>query len=114
MRPAALIAIPVAAVASVALMLYTGRNSSIFLLTLFTVWVLAPFAALAWAQAVSKRSAALHILTLSLALASVAVYADVALGPPRQKPAFAFLMVPLASCLLIAIVVAITRRSHKS
>ena len=41
------------------------------------------------------------IVMLILALGSVAIYADVAFGPPREKPAFVFLVVPLASWLLI-------------
>lgn len=40
----------------------------------------------------------------------LAVYAGVAFGPPRSKPAAAFLIVPLASWLLIAIAAAVSRR----
>ena len=51
---------------------------------------------------------------LALTLGSLAVYGVVALGPPRPKPAFVFLVVPLASWLLIAIVLAIAvRRSGR-
>jgi len=93
------------------LMLRVGhRNPSRILLTLFGIWVLSPFLALVWASLVSKRWPALtrttlYVMMLFLALASLASYADVAFGPPRVKPAFVFLVVPLASWLLIAIAV---------
>jgi len=48
---------------------------------------------------------ALYTITLALTLGSLAIYGNVAFGPPRPKPAFAFLMVPLASWLAIAFVV---------
>ena len=97
-------------------MLYTGRrNESRLLLLLFAVWVLAPFVGLLLAFMVSKRMsipthAMLYCLMLVLSLASSAIYGYVALGPPRAQPAFAFLVVPLASWLLIAIVVFLSAR----
>lgn len=115
LRAAALIAVLAGACGSVGFTLYAGRhNQSRFLVALFVTWVLSPFVALLLA-AVSKRwsprtRAVLHSLMLVLPLASVAIYADVALGHPRSKPAFAFLVVPLASWLLIAIVVPIAGR----
>jgi len=111
LRPAALIAVLAGAGGSIAFMLRVGhRNNSRILLALFTVWVLSPFVALVWASAVSKRwqvltRAALYTVMLVLTLASLALYGDVAFGPPRAKPAFLFLVVPLASWLLIATVV---------
>lgn len=97
------------AVGSVGLTLYVGRhNPSRILLSLFVIWVLSPFVALICASAVSKRwpiltRAALCGVTLVLTLGSLAIYGDVAFGPARATPAFAFLVVPLASWLLIAI-----------
>ena len=91
-------------------MLRVGRrNSSILLMVLFAVWVLAPFVALAVAHVISKRwsvlrQATLHGLMLILAMGSLAIYGNVAFGPPRPQPAFMFLVVPLASGLLMAIV----------
>jgi hypothetical protein len=89
-------------------MLYVGRRqSSAVLLLLFAAWVLAPFGALVWAWLASKSwscttRATLHALMLILALASLAIYGEMGLGPPRAKPAFAFLVVPATSLLLIA------------
>jgi hypothetical protein len=110
---AALIAVLAGAVGSVGLMLHAGhRNPSRLLLVLFALWVLSPFIALVLANMVSKRwsvltRAALYTVMLVLAVGSLAIYGDVALGPPRTKTAFVFVVVPPASWLLIAIVVPI-------
>ena len=110
---AALIAVLAGAVGSVGLMLHAGhRNPSRLLLVLFALWVLSPFIALVLANMVSKRwsvltRAALYTVMLVLAVGSLAIYGDVALGPPRTKAAFVFVVVPPASWLLIAIVVPI-------
>lgn len=50
---------------------------------------------------------------LIVALASVALYADVALRPPKSTPAFRFVMVPVASWLLMAIVLSISALASK-
>jgi len=111
LRAAALIAVPAGAVGSLGLMLHAGRhNDSRILLILFALWVLSPFMALVLANVVSKRwpvhtRAALYSVMLVLTLGSLAIYGDVALGPPRAKTAFVFVVVPPASWLLIAIVV---------
>lgn len=110
LQATALIATLVGAAGSFSFMLFTGRrNESRVLLLLFAIWVLAPFVGLLWAFAVSKRRlvpthAMLYGLMLILSSASLAIYGFVALGPPRAQPAFAFLVVPPASWLLIAIV----------
>jgi hypothetical protein len=92
-------------------MLHAARhNDSQILLVLFALWVLSPFIALALANVVSKRwtvltRATLHSVMLVLTIGSLAIYGDVALGPPRAKTAFVFVVVPPASWLLIAIAV---------
>ena len=113
LRAAALIAATAGAAGSVALTLHAGRrNHSRLLLILFVLWVLSPFAALVWASVISKRwpilmRATLYGVTWVVTLASLAIYGYVALGPPRAKTAFAFVVIPPASWLLIAIVVSI-------
>ena len=113
LRAAALIALLVGAVGSVGLMLRAGhRNPSRLLLVLFALWVLSPFIALVLANMISKRwsvltRATLYTVMLILTVGSLAIYGDVALGPPRTKAAFVFVVVPPASWLLIAIVVPI-------
>jgi hypothetical protein len=113
LRTAALVAVPAGAVGSVGLMLHAGRhNPSRILLALFTLWVISPFIALASANALLKRwpvhaRAALHSVMLIVTLGSLAIYADVALGPPRAKTAAVFVVVPPSSWLVTAIVVSI-------
>jgi hypothetical protein len=124
LRGAALIAVLAGAVGSFGLMLHAGsRQRSLILIGLFTVWELSPFVALVWAHVVSKHwsvltRATLYSVMLILALGSLAIYGEAALGPPRPKPAFVFLVVPLASWLLIAAVLPIAalisgRRSRR-
>jgi len=109
LRTVAMIAAAAGAVGSVALTLYVGRhNPSRILLSLFVIWVLSPFVALVCASAVSKRwpvltQATLYSVMLVLTLGSLAIYGYVAFGPARATPAFAFLVVPLVSWLLIAV-----------
>ena len=104
LRPAALIAVLVGSGASLAMMFRVGhRNSSPILLLLFTVWVLSPFVALLFAYFASKHWPALYSVMLIVTLGSVAMYAVVAFGPPRSKPASMFLVVPFAAWLLIAV-----------
>jgi hypothetical protein len=115
-RGAALIAVASGAVGSLAFMFHVGRQQrSMILIILFTVWVLSPFAALLWADVLSKywsvvARATLHAAALVIALGSLAIYGVVALGPPRPQPAFWFLIVPLASWLLMAVVVLVSAR----
>jgi hypothetical protein len=104
LRGVALIAAVAGAAASEILMFHVGRhNSSWVLMALFAVWVLAPFAALIWVVIVTRRRTVFCLATLAIILVSLAIYGDVALGPPRPKPAGMFLIVPLMSLLMIAI-----------
>jgi hypothetical protein len=110
LRTAAIVAVLVGAVGSVSFMLIAGRhNTSRILLAIFALWVSSPFIALLWANMVSARwslrtRATLHIVMLSLTLFTLPIYGYIALGPPRPKTAFVFVVTPPASCLLIAIV----------
>ncbi len=114
----------VAGLGSLGLLLYAARrNESRLLMTFFALWVASPFVALFWANMVSKTwsriRTALFGMTLVIAVTSLAVYGNVALHPPRAQAAFAFIAIPPASWLLIAIVVPIAmvvsrRRSHRA
>jgi hypothetical protein len=89
-----------------------GQQQSLILIGLFTGWVLSPFVALVAADVVLKRRTALVRVTLCALMlivtaTSVAVYGNVALGPPRPQPAAMFLMVPLGSWLLATVALAI-------
>jgi hypothetical protein len=113
LRIAALIALPAGAAGSIGFMLRAGhRNPSRVLLILFAIWVLFPFVALVFANIISKdwsvlTRTTLYWVMLVLTVSSLAIYGDVALGPPRPKTAFAFVVVPPASWLLIAIAISI-------
>ena len=124
LRVAALIATLAGALGSLGFMLSVGRKSdSTILMLLFTIWVLSPFVGLVLATEVSKRFSVLTRTTLYgvmlvLSWVSLAIYGFVALNPPGPKPAFAFLVVPLGSWLLIAVLIPITtilagRRSRR-
>lgn len=113
LRGAALIAVLAGSAGSVGLMLRAGRHSPRILLAPFTIWVLSPFVALVWANVVSKRwsvltQATLYVVMLVLTLTSLAIYGGVAFGHLRAKIGFVFLVVPLASWLLIAILLPIS------
>ena len=120
LRATALPAVLAGAVGSVGLMLYAGRrNNSRLLLVLFALWVLSPFVALVLGNMVSNRwpariRATLYGLMLVLTVGSLAFYGAVALGPPRAKAAFVFVVVPPVSWLLIAIVVSIAALISRS
>ncbi len=111
-RSLALIATLVGAIGSLGLTLYTGRrNDSVFLILLFAIWVLSPFVALTTAGMLSKRWSVirrliLYSLMIFISLGSLASYSGI-LSPPGAKPAGVFLIVPLISLLLMAIVLLI-------
>ena len=108
-RVAALIVALVGAAGSFGLMLHAARHQeSVLLKVLFTGWVLAPFAALAWACVVAKRWAmstqkTLYSIMVLTTACSLAVYGSLVLGTLRAKNGFIFLVVPSATWLLIAI-----------
>jgi hypothetical protein len=111
LRGVALVAVVAGAVGSLGLMLRAG-HPPLFLRVLFAIWVLSPFVALLVANVVSKRwsfitRATLYSVILFLTVGSLAIYGNVAFGPPRPKPAFVFLVVPLGSWLLMTIAVSI-------
>jgi hypothetical protein len=124
LRPLALIAALAGAAASLGFMLDAGRrNPSRLLVLLFAGWVLSPFAAavLAWLKS-ERWSALIHAtlygMMLVVALVSVGVYGAVGLGYLKMRVGFTFLVVPLASWLLLVIAVAVTallstRRSNR-
>jgi hypothetical protein len=112
LRAAALIAAVVGGLGSVVLMLIAAQHPPLLLLILFVLWVLAPFAALAWASIKSMRwtvliRATICYLTLVITLLSLTIYVYRVLNPPKSTGAFIFVAVPGASWLLVIIVVAI-------
>ena len=110
LRKTALVTLFAGVVGSLTMMFQTGRNNdSVFLMTLFAAWVFSPFAALAIASRISVRwsnlrRAILYCLVLLITVGSLIGYSG-ALSPAGTKPAFVFLVIPLISWLLMAIVI---------
>jgi hypothetical protein len=107
-RASTLAIIAIAAILSVSFTLYAGRrNPSVLLISLFAIWVLAPFAGMLLTHRLGG-------LNLTIAAVSTALYGYIALGPPRQRTASTFLIVPLASWLLMAAIAVIEKRSKRT
>jgi hypothetical protein len=109
-RTVALIAVVAGAVASEFFVIRTGGRSQPLLSVLFVIWILLPFVALVWANVVSKNWPApvrisLYCTTLLIALGSLAFYGRVILPRAGSPRAFVFVMGPLASWVLMLIVV---------
>jgi len=117
LRPAAAFAAAAGALGSFVLMLRAGGRAPVFLIAAFVVWVVAPFAALGWAVVASARwtpraRAAVCWTTIALAVVSLPVYARLVHMPRGTAPAFAFVMWPVVSWLVMAaagLLVRITR-----
>jgi hypothetical protein len=117
-RKIALFMMLAGAVGSLYFVLRAGqRNHSILLVLLFIFWVLSPFMALMVASVVSNRwsaitRSALYLLIFILPVGSIIVYSG-ALTIEGTRPAFKFLIGPLVSWLLIAVVLLITSRIRR-
>jgi hypothetical protein len=102
-------ALAIGAVGSLVLMFIHGRPS-VFLLILFTGWVLAPFVGLAWADRLSVRwppssRTWLYYLMIVVAVGSLTIYVyDVASGYGR---AVLFVAVPIVTWALTLITIPI-------
>lgn len=113
LRTLAHIVVLIGAVGSVGFTLRAGqRNPSRLLVVLFVIWVLSPFIAMLFGNFMFRDGpmltrATLHSVALILSLVSLAIYGQVALGPPRAKTAFAFVVVPPLSWLLMALAVSV-------
>lgn len=105
------IALIAGALVSVGLVLYAGRrNPSLLLRLIFIIWVSSPFIVLMWANRSAKgwsvmTRTTLHLVALVLTPGSLVIYAAVAVSPPKAQGAFAFVVVPLVSWLIIATVI---------
>lgn len=110
-----MIAVVAGAGGSLGVMFRAGRHQkSLVLILLFTVWVLSPFVGFVLANVVSKRwstpaRATLSVVMLVITMASLAIYGAVAFEYTTLKVGFVFLVVPLASLVIIAIVVTVAK-----
>lgn len=117
---AALIAAVVGAAGSLGFMFREGQRTPRLLLIFFFFWVISPFAALLWANLVSKHwsfvtRVALYGVTLVVALGSLLIYSElVHVKPPGAANAFLFVAVPPASWVFMTIVVSIAALISRS
>ena len=100
----------------------SGRQESRFLIGLFILWVVSPFAALALANWVSKRwseltRSTLYLTTFGLVLGSVAAYGLGVSGFRIGKPAVIFVITAPISWLIgataLAIAALVSRRRSR-
>jgi hypothetical protein len=119
MKKAALATALIGGLLSVFLMIHAGRYSTPpLLIALIGMWVLLPYDALVIGNILSPRwqpqvGAVLYRLTFLLTLVSVAIYASVAFGPPRPRPAFFFVIVPPLSLVLTGLVLGVARQRFR-
>ena len=106
LKVAAMVAAAIGGAGSAGLMLSVRSRAPLFLIILFMVWVLLPFAGLIWANFISQRwsiptRATLHLVTFLITVASLLLYANTVFYPPDSSPAFIWLVAPGVSWLLI-------------
>lgn len=108
LRLMALVALVIGAAGSIGLWIHAARHPPPVLIVLFVIWVLSPFLFLGAAHRKSGRwltgtQVTLHIVTLFVAVVSIAVYADDAVAHRTAHPAAVYVLVPPISLLLSAI-----------
>ncbi len=108
-RFAAWVALIIGAVESESLLRAAGRNNpSSLLLVLFSGWVLAPFALLAWANIVTVRRPVIetrvHIMTVLIVVISLTLYAGLIPMPAGSAHVFVFVATPPATIFLLLFV----------
>lgn len=107
----------VSAIVSLGCMFWVGQhNRSIFLVTLFALWVLSPFIGLLWARRFAywyqyAAQAMIYGLIFLVSVGSAIFYAVAAFGPRWSHPALPFLATPLLSWFLIAMVLLVIKLS---
>jgi multisubunit Na+/H+ antiporter MnhG subunit len=109
----------IGAIGSLAFMFHNGRATPWLLLVGFFFWVLSPFAVLLWADVASRRwssstRTALYLVMIVVAAGSLAVYGADTIKHLRPQAAFAYVLVPPVSWIVIAIVLAVVAVSSKT
>lgn len=124
LRDVSLFLVIAGAAGSVALILRAGQRTPLFLLILFIIWVLSPFAGLLWTNVVSKRwsfltRVALYCVTLIVTLGSLAMYSElIVVRPVGSANAFVWVVVPPVTwgltTIIMALVAFLSRRLSKN
>jgi ACR3 family arsenite efflux pump ArsB len=99
-------------VGSIGFLLTAAQRPQRFLVVLFVLWVLSPFVAMMLAGRVAKSwpglaRALLYSAMLVLTVGSLASYEYNVLRPRTAQAAFAFVVTPLVSWVLIVVIVSI-------
>lgn len=108
------------AMASLYFMAIAGRRQqSIFLIAVFTLWVMAPFAGMLWINKASqnwplRRRNQFCLMMVFISISSVIAY-SLGIRPQDAKPAFTYLVFPsLSWALIIALWVAFRKTPGNS
>ena len=116
LRPLALIAAVAGGLGSVVALLRFSEGTPPFLIALFVLWVLGPFAVLFAAAVMSPRwsapaQAMLYGVTIIVTIVAVAVYGVVVLRPPlpSSKPTAVFVLVAPACWVVMATAALVSR-----
>jgi hypothetical protein len=117
LRKTGLVALVAGAAGSLILMSNAVEHPPAVLVILFTGWVLSPFAGLFTAHMLYKKRpvstrVTIYVLMLLIAVGSLVGYSGVFI-PPGTKPAAVYLMVPLASWLVMIITIPMALRSGR-
>jgi hypothetical protein len=113
LRTTGLIAVLAGAGGSLGLLFHASHRRPPLLMAIFVIWVLSPFMGLILTDRFSKKwsvltRATLYCMMLVVALGSLVIYGHDAVRPRLAQAAFVYVIVPPASCLLIASALAIT------
>jgi len=118
LRTTGLAANGIGAIGSLAFMFHNGRATPRLLLVGFFFWVLSPFAVLLWADTSRRWNAAtrtaLYLVMIVVAAGSLAVYGADTIKHLRPQAAFAYVLVPPVSWIVIAIVLAVAAVSSRT
>jgi hypothetical protein len=110
LRVTAMVAMATGIAGSIGLFLRAGQRTPRLLLLGMAIWMLSPYVALVWANVLSKPwpiliRATLYCLMIVVAVGSLVVYGDDALGHRRAQAAFVYVIVPPVSWLIIAVAI---------
>ena len=112
LRSSALIAAVIGAIGSIGLWRRAPQHPPPLLVVLFVIWIFAPFGLLGVANILSKRwpsnvRVTLHVMTLIVTAASLAIYLDDNISHRTTHPAEVWVAVPPTAVIVSAVAVAI-------
>jgi hypothetical protein len=110
LRATGRIAMALGAIGSLGFFFHASQRTPRFLVVLFVIWVLTPFALLALVDAVSKRwspfvRAAIYRVMVVVAVGALLAYGVDTWRPPHPQAAFMYVLVAPVACAFVALVV---------